>query len=181
MMHNVLSLLRRSIFQSTRSLRQYSLPKIDPTESSLEDQAAARQWLANFTPDSIPLKICDIRYSRSSGPGGQKVNKYNDHDHTKMINSLLDWLERTNSKATLRIFLKDLSPIMPKLIHQRLPFSRYYAKRSESLVIQADGSRRQAQNEEECLRKLQDLILETARSAVRGETSPEQAAKVKAL
>lgn len=42
-------------------------------ESSLEE---ARQWLTSFTVDSIPRNGCNITYSRSSGPGGQNVNKY---------------------------------------------------------------------------------------------------------
>ena len=35
----------------------------------------ARQWLAKLDPDTIPHSICDISFSRSSGPGGQNVNK----------------------------------------------------------------------------------------------------------
>ena len=40
------------------------------------DQAAAREWLKAFGPDSIPKNSCNISFSRSSGPGGQNVNKY---------------------------------------------------------------------------------------------------------
>ena len=36
---------------------------------------AARKWLADLTPDSVPKDGCDISYARSSGPGGQNVNK----------------------------------------------------------------------------------------------------------
>jgi hypothetical protein len=38
----------------------------------------ARDWLAGFGPESIPKQICDLSFSRSSGPGGQNVNKYVD-------------------------------------------------------------------------------------------------------
>lgn len=37
---------------------------------------AARRWLANFDTETIPRSICDVSFSRSSGPGGQNVNKY---------------------------------------------------------------------------------------------------------
>lgn len=37
---------------------------------------AARKWLAKFDADTIPRNICDVSFSRSSGPGGQNVNKY---------------------------------------------------------------------------------------------------------
>lgn len=40
------------------------------------DVPAARHWLVNFKPETIPTRICDISFSRSSGPGGQNVNKY---------------------------------------------------------------------------------------------------------
>lgn len=42
---------------------------------SEQDQLNARQWLANFDINNIPRKICEIKFSRSSGPGGQNVNK----------------------------------------------------------------------------------------------------------
>lgn len=36
---------------------------------------AARQWLAKLDPETIPKDICEVSFSRSSGPGGQNVNK----------------------------------------------------------------------------------------------------------
>jgi len=45
-----------------------------PTE---EDIAIARKWLAKFNPDTLPKNIYEFSFSRSSGPGGQNVNKYN--------------------------------------------------------------------------------------------------------
>ena len=44
-------------------------------ESSEDEQKAARQWLGSFNSKTIPRSICDISFSRSSGPGGQNVNK----------------------------------------------------------------------------------------------------------
>lgn len=35
----------------------------------------ARNWLSKFNISSIPRNICAISFSRSSGPGGQNVNK----------------------------------------------------------------------------------------------------------
>lgn len=37
--------------------------------------AAARRWLSNLDPDTIPRDMCEVSFSRSSGPGGQNVNK----------------------------------------------------------------------------------------------------------
>jgi hypothetical protein len=40
-----------------------------------EELRAARSWLADFTVDTIPRSVGDVSFSRSSGPGGQNVNK----------------------------------------------------------------------------------------------------------
>ena len=41
-----------------------------------EDHREARTWLAKFNADTIPKNIGQFIFSRSSGPGGQNVNKY---------------------------------------------------------------------------------------------------------
>jgi hypothetical protein len=40
-----------------------------------KELADARRWLSNLNADTIPKNLCDISFSRSSGPGGQNVNK----------------------------------------------------------------------------------------------------------
>ncbi|KAL9638294.1 MAG: hypothetical protein Q9204_001553 [Flavoplaca sp. TL-2023a] len=126
------------------------------------DQAAARDWLNSFGPSNLPKKSCEISFSRSSGPGGQNVNK-------------------VNSKATLRLPLRELLPSVPNLLHNQIKASPYYAQKSDTLVIQADSNRKQSDNVDACYAKLQDLILTAGRSSIKGETSPEQAEKVKRL
>lgn len=46
-----------------------------PEGPSEADMRAAREWLASFDMETIPRKLGDISFSRSSGPGGQNVNK----------------------------------------------------------------------------------------------------------
>lgn len=47
------------------------------SSASEEELKAARAWLAKLHAESIPLKsIGELSFSRSSGPGGQNVNKY---------------------------------------------------------------------------------------------------------
>ena len=43
------------------------------TEAELD---SARRWLKTFDKSVIPQAVGDVSYSRSSGPGGQNVNKY---------------------------------------------------------------------------------------------------------
>jgi len=40
------------------------------------DYAAAREWFRSFNPEVSFRNVGDLTYSRSSGPGGQNVNKY---------------------------------------------------------------------------------------------------------
>lgn len=77
--------------------------------------------------------------------------------------------------------MKDLTPIIPAILYAQLLASTYYAEKSHSLVIHADGSRKQADNVHECFKKLWLLIEATGKTAVKGETTPEQVARVKNL
>lgn len=43
---------------------------------SPEELRAARKWLAQLHAETIPKSIGELSFSRSSGPGGQNVNKY---------------------------------------------------------------------------------------------------------
>jgi protein subunit release factor B len=57
--------LSRRAFSNT--VRVYS------TEAEID---SARRWLKTFDKSAIPQTVGDVSYSRSSGPGGQNVNKY---------------------------------------------------------------------------------------------------------
>ncbi|KAL8780244.1 MAG: hypothetical protein Q9194_001007 [Teloschistes cf. exilis] len=127
-----------------------------------KEQAIARKWLQDFNTDTIPRNLCEISFSRSSGPGGQNVNK-------------------VNSKATLRVSTSDLFRLVPSPLHADIRASPYYAERSGFLVIQADSNRKQTGNVDACFTKLQNLILAAGRNSVECETSPEQAEKVRRL
>ncbi|KZF21918.1 peptidyl-tRNA hydrolase domain-containing protein [Xylona heveae TC161] len=124
--------------------------------------AAARRWIANCTPDSIPKNLGQVSFSRSSGPGGQNVNK-------------------VNSKATLRLSLDALYNWVPRPLRASIKDSRYYAPNSNSLIIQADDTRSQAKNANQCFGRLHELILQAARNTIPGETSDEQRERVKGL
>jgi hypothetical protein len=41
-----------------------------------DEQLELRNFLLRFSPASFPRSICKTTFSRSSGPGGQNVNKY---------------------------------------------------------------------------------------------------------
>lgn len=67
--------LPTSDYRLARFSRCYSTKNKTP-EGISEDHAGARQWLAKFHIDTIPRNFCEVKFSKSSGPGGQHVNKY---------------------------------------------------------------------------------------------------------
>lgn len=66
----------------TQSLRFYAnIDKSNPTRktkfSALDDEMKALHlFIKNLTPAHLPKNLCKVTFSRSSGPGGQNVNKY---------------------------------------------------------------------------------------------------------
>lgn len=96
---------------------------------------------------------------------------------------IVRWLiiYRVNSKATVRFKMSKLFTATPAILHTSLRASKYFAEKSNSLVIQADGSRKQTDNVEECFQKLKLLIESAGKNVIKGETTPEQMAKVRQL
>lgn len=128
--------------------------------------AAARLWLDSFPHTSIPRSNFDISYSRSSGPGGQKVNK-------------------TSSKATVaaepHVWLNPHycswipGPIRDQIAQKKL---RYETKHG-GILIQSDTSRSREVNTDECFRKLLHEIKTIVH--FEGEVSSEDKKKWAAL
>lgn len=55
--------------------------------------SVVRKWLSSFTCESIPKRICEVSFSRSSGPGGQNVNKCAHKNTQNYVASIDDALE----------------------------------------------------------------------------------------
>jgi peptidyl-tRNA hydrolase ICT1 len=69
-------IVRHTNFQSKISQHARAFAsKRGSSDYSEEDLIAARKWLADLNPDTIPRSLSEITFSRSSGPGGQNVNK----------------------------------------------------------------------------------------------------------
>ncbi|KAF2827559.1 hypothetical protein CC86DRAFT_321738, partial [Ophiobolus disseminans] len=145
--------------------RALSSGRDNNTTASDDDLRKARAWLTqlHLHADTIPLKrLCTLTFDRSSGPGGQNVNK-------------------TNSKATLRVALDALLNHVPAALHGELKRSRYVAAKSNAMIIQADDSRKQSDNAQSCYKRLYEAIVEAGQHAVPNETSAEQLQHVKNL
>lgn len=111
----------------------------------------------------VPESELDIRFVRSSGPGGQKVNK-------------------TSSKAQLRWKLEDSPSFTPEeksILRDRL--NSRLTKEGE-IVISSDQERSQLQNKEAAIQILQNLVSEalTPRKE-RKATKPTNSSKERRL
>ncbi|OXV11397.1 hypothetical protein Egran_00839 [Elaphomyces granulatus] len=162
---------------STSTVRHPTSPQSDE-----EQLRAAREWLANLDSKTIPRRVGAVSFSRSSGPGGQNVNKSvaSPNQSSSDWNSELTLAShlsvsylyyRVNTKATIKVPFSALLPLVPPILHPRLRASRYAAERSDALVIQSDESRRQSNNVDTCFEKLHQLLEVTAKTVIPGETS----------
>lgn len=60
------------LLQPFRRFASSANPRSKSADSDVE---LARQWLKSFDSRTIPRHLGQISFSRSSGPGGQNVNK----------------------------------------------------------------------------------------------------------
>ncbi|GAB1526670.1 hypothetical protein RhiTH_009842 [Rhizoctonia solani] len=128
-------------------------------DKSEEAKRLARSWVKEFVDQGgIPKREFEIGYSRSSGPGGQHVNK-------------------TNTKATVRL------PVncrwIPEWAKSDLrKHMTFYVVRSDSLQVSSDVHRSQSQNLAECLKKINAQIGSAASRAI---PKPPDAEKLKRI
>ncbi|KAL2137101.1 hypothetical protein VTI74DRAFT_8733 [Chaetomium olivicolor] len=125
-----------------------------------EQLAEARKWRQSFQISSLPEG--STSFSRSSGPGGQHVNK-------------------TETKATTVWPVSQLLSSLPKLLHAAVRQSKYYSRRNDCLTIQAQTQRSRSANAHENRQKLFEELEDLYRRTVPGETSAETNKKYAAL
>lgn len=91
---------------------------------------------------SVPPGVVRFSYSRSSGPGGQSVNKL-------------------NTRATLEVQLDDLADHLPPTVMRRLARLAGPAAMTADnrLLISSEAHRSQRANREACVERLRQLIL----------------------
>jgi ribosome-associated protein len=107
----------------------------------------------------IPFRELEFSFARSSGPGGQNVNK-------------------VNSKVILRWNVSH-SITLPSSVRDRF-IQKYGTKLTTrgDLVLSSDRFRTQQRNREECLRRLKEMLLAVALPPKkRKKTRPSKAAK----
>ncbi|KAI9057321.1 hypothetical protein FKP32DRAFT_1584111 [Trametes sanguinea] len=145
-----------------------SIPAIQDASQSEQ----AREWIDKFRTTSIPKNLVELTFSRSSGPGGQNVNK-------------------VNTKATLRLSIHE--PWIPPWSREHLKKMPSYVSSSQSILLTSTVHRSQAQNVQECLSKasawplrrrslqLHALIVSAASAGLVNEPSEEQKERVRSF
>ncbi|KAI0475607.1 hypothetical protein GGR56DRAFT_646642 [Xylariaceae sp. FL0804] len=126
----------------------------------VDELTEAREWFTSFGEDSLPQGRTS--YARSSGPGGQHVNK-------------------TESKAITVWPIEELSKSLPKLVRSELRTSRYYTRRNDSIAIQAQTQRSRSANAADNRTKLLEEIRRIYRERVPGSTSEKTMKKYERL
>ncbi|EPQ54038.1 hypothetical protein GLOTRDRAFT_44314 [Gloeophyllum trabeum ATCC 11539] len=120
----------------------------------------ARQWLEQFKQQTIPRSMVELSFARSSGPGGQNVNK-------------------VNTKASVRCSIKE--SWIPPWAQRALRASPHYVPSSDTILVTSTVHRSQSQNVEDCLSKLHAIIVDAAIKEIKTEPSEAQKARVRQL
>ncbi|KAF4987195.1 hypothetical protein FDECE_15551 [Fusarium decemcellulare] len=118
--------------------------------------AEARSWFESFDSEQLPKG--NTTYARSSGPGGQHVNK-------------------TETKAITAYPVGELLSKLPKSLHASIRKSRYYTASNDSLTFQAQTSRSRSTNAEDNRKKLVEEVTRIYEDVTPAETSEEKKKK----
>ncbi|EGX96656.1 peptidyl-tRNA hydrolase domain protein [Cordyceps militaris CM01] len=137
--------------------KRYSAFDADLDKDAL---AVARRWHAAFDPSQLPSGT--TTYARSSGPGGQHVNKL-----------------RTETKAISVFPVKDILAVIPPILHPTVRMSPYYTAGSDALTFQAQSHRSRTANADENRKKLASVITQLYDEKVPAETGSDKHAKYK--
>jgi len=119
----------------------------------------------NIAPGlDVPEHLLSFTFARSSGPGGQNVNK-------------------VNSKAVLEVSVDDLEPYLGPHVAKRLGhIAGQQWTQDGRLQIACDESRSQHANRRTCIEKLRQMILRArVRPKRRKKTRPTRASKERRL
>lgn len=144
-------MIRSAFLKKTKPVRSWKLCfcRFQSSETSPEQQRQQQQqqeaekckkFLAQLNRNTIPKSLYNLKYSRSSGPGGQNVNKL-------------------STKATLTMNEGFLG-FLPKLILDQLISKnfKYFNKQKLLVVVQSEATRSRENNVDDCFHKLTNEI-----------------------
>ncbi|NXH15943.1 ICT1 hydrolase, partial [Bucco capensis] len=135
----------------------YSLDKLYPPRQDSDGADRAPEQTQPATLD-IPLARLTVSYCRSSGPGGQHVNK-------------------ANTKAEVRFHLASADWIPEAAREKMASMYRNKINRAGELIVNSEESRYQMRNLAVCLEKIRTMVTE-ATEQPKEEVSKETTQKL---
>lgn len=153
--------------------KRYSAFDADLDQDAL---SAARKWRTSFDASQLPSG--STTYARSSGPGGQHVNKCV-QSPTRMMDDIN--VQRTETKAISVFPVKEILAAIPPILHPSIRMSPYYTPGSDSLTFQAQTHRSRTANADENRKKLVSVITQLYDEKVPAETGGDKHAKYKEM
>ncbi|XP_006136470.2 large ribosomal subunit protein mL62 isoform X2 [Pelodiscus sinensis] len=142
---------------------EYALDRLYPEQRGSDAAEGAQAGTKQISPD-IPVDCLSISYCRSSGPGGQNVNK-------------------VNSKAEVRFHLASADWIAEDVREKMAVMHKNKINKSGELIINSEVSRHQMKNLADCLQKIRDMIKEATQkpNVVSKETTQLLIARVQKM
>ncbi|KAF9117040.1 hypothetical protein BGX27_005590 [Mortierella sp. AM989] len=116
---------------------------VDDNGMTMKDREKIEKWTKYFTKESIPKGLLTLNFVRSSGPGGQNVNK-------------------VNTKVDMRFVVNDAA-WLPEYVRDRLNSEESNRiNKSGEYVLSSDRKRTQMANLDDCLEKLHKILIKMA-------------------
>lgn len=114
-----------------------------PAKTKLQPNRNVANTIALAPNVHVPESVLRFTFSRSSGPGGQNVNKL-------------------NTRATLVIHLEDLAPHLSAPVINRLVSlaGSRFTESPDRIILSSDTSRSQISNKRDCQSRLRELIVQ---------------------
>ncbi|XP_015735740.1 peptidyl-tRNA hydrolase ICT1, mitochondrial isoform X1 [Coturnix japonica] len=139
----------------------YSLEQLYPARDGGSSGHTAQPQPAAL---SIPMDRLTVSYSRSSGPGGQNVNKVNTKAEVRFHLATADWI--------------------PEAVREKMAsMHRNKINRAGELIVNSDQSRYQMRNLAICLEKIRVMVTEATEKpkVVSKETTQQLIARVEKM
>ncbi|KAF9358100.1 Peptidyl-tRNA hydrolase ict1, mitochondrial [Mortierella sp. NVP85] len=128
----------------------------DENGMTMKEREKIEKWAQNFSKDSIPKGLLTLNFVRSSGPGGQNVNK----GKSDRLESRVQFL---NTKVDMR-FVVDEAMWLPEYVRGRLKSEEgNKINKSGEYVLSSDSKRTQMANMDDCMEKLHAVLLRMAK------------------
>ena len=126
-------------FIKSNSMKCMKIPTFSSLQYTRSLSTAKRLFMKVNNEISIPMDKVEFKFARSSGPGGQNVNKLNTKAEVRFHVASADWI--------------------PDEVRERLAeYQSAKINNKGELIVVCQEFRTQSKNKDECLSKLKEMI-----------------------